>query len=74
MINSFVSWGNYALFQMEVTSLYSSKRTGVTLVSIIAACVFFMFEVFCRPVPFQDYLFGMCGRQSNPERILSGFT
>ena len=69
MINSFISWGNSAFFQVEVTSIYSSQRTAVTPVSIIALCVFVMFEVFCRPVPFQDYLFGMCGRQSNPREV-----
>jgi hypothetical protein len=33
-----------------------------------------MLEVFCRSVPFQDYLFEMCGRKSNAERGLSGIT
>lgn len=59
---------------MEVTSLYSSQRTGVTPVSIIAACVYVMLEVFCRPVPLQDYVFGVCGGQSSPDRSVSGIT
>jgi len=59
---------------MEVTSIYSSQRSAVTPVSIFAVWVFVMFEVFCRRVRFQDYLYGMCGRQSNPERGLSGIT
>jgi hypothetical protein len=53
-----MSCNKSVLFQMEVTSLYSSQRTGVTPASIIVACVRVMFEVFCRPVPFQDYLLG----------------
>jgi hypothetical protein len=57
-----------------ITSLCSSQRTGVTPVSVIAAFICVMLEVFCRSVPFQDYLFGMCGRKSNRERDLPGIT